>query len=60
MKRFLPFAIIIGVLLLALGAGTIFYRTQNHTMSGSVATTGKPGAKPAHIRGSPAAPVALE
>ena len=60
MKCFLPFAIIIGVLLLALGAGTIFYRMQDHTMAGSVATTGKPGAKPAQVRGSRDAPAALE
>ncbi|HEY2801558.1 MAG TPA: thioredoxin domain-containing protein [Chthoniobacterales bacterium] len=60
MKRFLPFAIIVGVLLLALGSGTVFYRTQNHVMTGSSATTGNPGAEPAHVRGSHAAPAALE
>jgi protein-disulfide isomerase len=64
MRRFLPFAIILGVFLIATGAAIELYR--NHDQSfGAIAPVGKlafgrPGAEPPHIRGPFKAPVALE
>jgi protein-disulfide isomerase len=64
MKRYLPFAIILGVFLVATGGGIELYRNQNHSM-GVLVPTGKlafgsPGAEPPHMRGPFKAPVALE
>jgi protein-disulfide isomerase len=60
MKRSLPFIIILGVLLVALGAGAFFFRFQDHKIAGSLGKTEKRGAQPPHLRGNPDAPVALE
>jgi len=63
MKRYLPYAIILAVFLIATGAGIELY--QNHDQppapvpKGKLAF-GKPGAEPPHIRGRAKAPVALE
>lgn len=61
MKRFLPFGIILGVLLLTLAAGTFFFHFRRPpTPPPPESSAGKPGATPAHIRGPANAPVALE
>lgn len=60
MKRSLPFVIILGVFVLALGAGTFFFTIHNRKTTGSLAETNEPGAQPPHVRGSQTAPVALE
>jgi protein-disulfide isomerase len=62
MKRYLPFAIILAVFLIATGAGLALYRI--HAQSPPVPTGklafGKPGADPPHIRGPKKAPIAVE
>ena len=63
MKRFLPFALIVGVLLLTLGAGIFLFQSRRPPAPPALppeVSTGKPGATPAHIRGPANAPVALE
>ena len=75
MKRYLPFAIILGALLVALGAGALLFRfrqppekwhrlpadgVKNHRQDADATALGKPGAEPAHVRGPANAPVALE
>ena len=73
MKRFLPFLIIVVVLLAAVGGAWLFMRSSRQTMNANVnayAITGNPGgehpgaeppgAEPPHIRGNPKAPVTLE
>ena len=61
LKRYLPYAIILAVFLIATGAGIELY--QNHDQPpakrGKLAF-GKPGADPPHVRGPAKAPVALE
>ncbi|MEY2564380.1 MAG: hypothetical protein QOH88_2573 [Verrucomicrobiota bacterium] len=63
MKRYLPYAIIVAVFLIATGAGVALY--QNHEepppppRTGKLAY-GKPAAEPAHVRGPAKAPVAVE
>lgn len=61
MKRYLPFAIIIVVFLVATGAGVELYRngTQPPPKTGKLAF-GSPGAEPPHVRGPAKAPVMLE
>jgi protein-disulfide isomerase len=62
MKRYLPFAIVTVVLFIALGAGrSLFFWKQRTAQTKKVSTqTGKPGAEPSHIRGSPNAQVKIE
>ena len=61
MKRFLPFGIVLGVFLVAVATGALlFHFRRAPTPPPSSASTGKPGATPAHIRGPANAPVALE
>jgi len=64
MKRYLPFAIILGVFLIATGAGIELYRNHDQSFGVLVPTGklafGKPGAEPPHMRGAVKAPVALE
>jgi protein-disulfide isomerase len=61
MKRYLPYAIIVAVFLIATGAAVELYQNldQPPARTGKLAF-GKPGADPPHIRGSAKAPVALE
>jgi protein-disulfide isomerase len=61
MRRYLPFAIILTVFLIASGVGVELYQNRSQTPAprGKLAF-GKPGADPAHIRGPAKAPVALE
>ena len=61
MKRYLPFAIIVVVFVVATGAGVVLYRAsaQAPPKTGKLAF-GAPGAQPPHIRGPAKAPVALE
>jgi protein-disulfide isomerase len=60
MKRSLPFAIILGVLLLALGSGALLFRLHQPPPLPPKAAYGRPGAEPPHVRGLASAPVALE
>jgi protein-disulfide isomerase len=59
MKRYLPFAIILAVFLVAIGAGALFLHFRQAPPPAKLAF-GKPGAEPPHIRGHANAPVALE
>ncbi len=68
MKRFLPFLIIVVVLVAGLGAAWIFMRSSRQATNGNAnanAHTASPGAEPtgaepAQLRGNPSAPVVLE
>lgn len=60
MKRTLPFAIILGVLLLAVGSGVLLFRFHQPPPPPPKPAYGKPGAEPPHLRGLANAPVALE
>ena len=61
MKRYLPYAIIAVVFLVATGAGVELYRNRDQPppKTGKLAF-GAPGAQPPHIRGPAKAPVMLE
>ena len=61
MRRYLPYAIIVGVFLIASGAGVELYEHQSQppAKTGKLAF-GKSGAEPAHVRGGPKAPVMVE
>lgn len=66
MKRYLPFVIIAAVLLLAILAGTLLFRSSQRPAAQQIPSTltatapGSPGAQPPHIKGLPNAPVVLE
>ena len=65
MKRYLPFAIIAAVALSAVGAGAALYRSKQQRLAATAVTKhdpagAKPGAKPAHIRGTAKASVTVE
>jgi protein-disulfide isomerase len=64
MKRFLPFAIIIIVLVAAVAAGWAVLRSSRESKNASAPTPDPAGqvkgAEPAHVRGNPNAPVTLE
>jgi protein-disulfide isomerase len=59
MRRFLPFAIIGAVFLIAAGSGLLLFRSKYSSMPIKIAA-GQPGAEPAHIRGGGNARVTLE
>src|SRR5437867_11695903 len=62
MKRYLPFVIVTGVALVALGSGTMLYRAKRPQLMSIPANkvlSGKSN-KSIHIRGNPDAPVTLE
>ena len=59
MRRFLPFAIIGVVFLIAAGSGVLLFRSTYSNTPIKVAT-GKPGAEPSHMRGTANARVTLE
>ena len=63
MKRFLPFAIILVVALVAVGAGVTLYRANRESVfppiPGELAAA-QPGAKPPHYKGSAKATVVVE
>ena len=63
MKRYLPFVIVAGVALAALGSGAMLYRAkrpQLQAISASNSVAGKSDTESVHIRGNPDAPVTLE
>ena len=66
MKRYLPFIIVAAVALSAIGAGTAIYRTKKQRLAAATAVNAydpagaKPGAKPAHMRGSTKATITIE
>jgi protein-disulfide isomerase len=63
MKRFLPFAIILIVALVAVGAGVTLYRANRETVFPPIAgelAAEHPGAKPPHFKGSTKATVVAE
>lgn len=59
MRRYLPFAIIGSIFLIAAGSAVLLYRSKDFSTPIRIAT-GKPGAEPSHIRGSDKARVTLE
>src|ERR1700741_4278532 len=63
MKRYLPFVIVAGVALVALGSGAMLYRTkrpQLQAIPANKSIAGKTDTQSMHIRGNPDAPVTLE
>ena len=69
MKRYLPFAIIAAVALITVGAGAALYRAKQQRLAAVEAAAAanlanpagaKPGAKPAHVKGSAKAPITIE
>src|SRR5438445_10658724 len=65
MKRYLPFVIVAGVALVALGSGAMLYRAkrqqqQLRPIPENKALSGTTDAESIHIRGNPNAPVTLE
>jgi protein-disulfide isomerase len=63
MKRYLPFVIVAGVALAALGSGAMLYqakRPQLRPIPESKALSETTGAESMHIRGNPNAPVTIE
>jgi protein-disulfide isomerase len=64
MKRFLPFVIIVIVLIAALGVGWVLLRSSQQSRNSSIPTpdpaTEVQGAEPPHVRGNPNAQVTLE
>ena len=58
MKRYLPFAIVLAVLLVTAGAAFYFFQQRERPITKPV--QGTPGAEPPHIHGNPNAPVAVE
>ena len=59
MRRYLPFAIIGLIFVIAAGGGLFLYRSKDASTPIKI-VAGKPGAEPAHIRGSDKARVTLE
>src|SRR5207302_9913224 len=63
MKRYLPFVIVAGVALIALGSGAILYRAKQQQLrpiTENKALSQTTEAESIHIRGNPNAPVTLE
>jgi protein-disulfide isomerase len=63
MKRYLPFVIVLGVALTALGSGTLLYRAKRQQLKNipeGESVLAKTNTAQAHIRGNPDAPVTLE
>src|SRR6059036_1150611 len=63
MKRYLPFVIVAGVALAALGSGAMLYRAkrpQLQAIPASNSVAGNSNTESMHIRGNPDAPVTLE
>ena len=65
MKRFLPFVIVVGVALIALGSGALLYRAKRQQqvlrpIPENKALSETTDAESMHIRGNPNAPVTLE
>ena len=59
MRRYLPFAIIGLIFVIAAGGGFLLFRSKDVSTPIKI-VAGKPGAEPAHIRGSDQARVTLE
>ena len=64
MKRFLPFVLIVGVLIAAVGVGWVLLRSSQQSRNQNTPTpdpaTEVQGAEPPHVRGNANAPVTLE
>ena len=60
MKRALPFMIIAGVALIAVGSGAMLYHNKRARIEGGATVSGMHGMKPEHVRGAANAPVTLE
>jgi protein-disulfide isomerase len=60
MKRYLPFAIILAVFLVALGAGALLLHFHQSPPPPAKLAFGRPGAEPPHVRGPANASVELE
>ena len=60
MKRYLPFAIILAVFLVAIGTGALLFHLRQSPPSPAKAAFGRPGAEPPHVRGPANASVELE
>ena len=63
MKRYLPFVIVVGVALAALGSGAMLYRAklpQLQAIPAGNIVAGKSDTESVHVRGNPDAPVTLE
>ncbi len=60
MKRYLPVAIILTVLLGTVGAGALLFHFHKSAAPPAQFAAGKPGAEPPHIHGRNNAPVTLE
>jgi protein-disulfide isomerase len=60
MRRYLPFAIIGVIFLLAIGSGVMLYRWKQAGLGPVIIAPDKPGAEPPHIRGGETARVTLE
>ena len=60
MKRYLPFAIILAVFLVTLGAGALLLHFHQSPPPPPKLAFGKPGAEPPHVRGPANASVELE
>jgi protein-disulfide isomerase len=62
MKRYLPFAIILGVLLITVAAGIFLFQNRPRPQAKQIPAQeqGTPGAEPPHIHGLKSAPVSLE
>jgi protein-disulfide isomerase len=65
MKRYLPFVIVVGVALIALGSGAMLYRAKRQQLQlrpipENKAVSEATDAESMHIRGNPNAPVTLE
>ncbi|MGB7924538.1 MAG: thioredoxin domain-containing protein [Pyrinomonadaceae bacterium] len=60
MKRYLPFVIIIGVLIISTVSGMLLYRRSTQPATTTDASSAQPAANPAHVRGETSAPVTIE
>ena len=66
MKRYLPFIIVAAVALSAVGVGAAIYRTKKQRLAAATTVNvhdpagAKPGAKPAHVRGSAKGTITIE
>jgi protein-disulfide isomerase len=60
MKRYLPFLIIIGVLIISTVLGVWLYRRSTQPAPVTASSTAQPEASSAHVRGEASAPVTIE
>jgi protein-disulfide isomerase len=60
MKRYLPFVIIIGVLIISAVSGMLLYRRSMRSEATTDTSAAQPEISPAHVRGEASAPVTIE